>query len=150
GSAPLTVLAQRTPGFVEEIALTAPALPANVAAALKNIPKNQNEVKVQLNPAAQAALGSQAFLIVGRAKYQNEEFLVVAPPEPLVVALPFELRVDAKGLEVMAGAKAKVKVTAIRKGGYQGPIAVELRNLPAKVTATKATIATGKADADIE
>jgi hypothetical protein len=150
GPASLTVTAQRSPGFVEEITLTGPLLPPNVAAALKNIPKGQSEVKVQLNPSAKAALGVHPFLIAGRAKFQNQEFSVVAAPISLILALPFELRVEGKAPTLTAGAKAKVKVTATRKGGYQGPIAVELRNLPAKVTATKATIAAGNVDAEIE
>src|SRR5262249_35675684 len=54
---PLTIRATRDAGFVDEIALAPVQLPANVAAALKNIGKSQNEVRVQLNPAPNAALG---------------------------------------------------------------------------------------------
>jgi len=48
------------------------------------------------------------------------------------------------------GAKAKLKVTAVRKGGYQGPITLEVRNLPANVTAAKGEIAMGQTAAEIE
>jgi len=41
-------------------------------------------------------------------------------------------------------------VTALRAGGYQGPIALELRNLPANVAAPKTTIAAGQTTAEIE
>lgn len=150
GPAPLAVTAQRSPGFTEEIALAASDLPPNVAAALKNIPKNQSEVKVQLNPAAAAALGSHPFFLTGRAKYQNQDFSIVAQPPALVLALPFELRVEMTPPVIAPGAKAKAKLTARRKGGYQGPIAVELRNLPAKVAAAKVTIPAGKLEAELE
>jgi hypothetical protein len=41
-------------------------------------------------------------------------------------------------------------VTAIRKGGYKGPIALDVRKLPAMVTATKATIAADQNTVEIE
>src|SRR5262249_51359160 len=44
----VTITATRATGFTDEIAVTAANLPANVTAALKNIPKEQKEVKVQL------------------------------------------------------------------------------------------------------
>src|SRR5262249_5757534 len=47
------------------------------------------------------------------------------------------------------GGKTDLKVTTVRKGGYGGPIGVELRNLPAQVTANKATIAAGKGAATL-
>src|SRR5262249_8806808 len=52
----LTITAAREPGFAEEIVLAPGGLPPNVAPMLKNIPKGQNEVKVQLTPAAAAPL----------------------------------------------------------------------------------------------
>jgi hypothetical protein len=147
---PLTVTATRVPGFGEEIVLSAVGLPANVAPALKNIPKGENETKVQLNPAANAPLGQFPISIAGKAKYQNKDFSVTSQPVSLVLALPFDLRVEQVPLKLTPGGKAAVKVVANRKGGYQGPIAVELRNLPPTVTASKATIAMGQATVDID
>jgi hypothetical protein len=42
-----------------------------------------------------------------------------------------------------------VKVTAKRRGGYNGPIALEVRNLPNKVSAAKTTLAEGQTEAEI-
>ncbi len=81
----LTVTAVRAPGFTEEIALTATGLPPNVAPAFKNIPANMNEVKVQLNVAANAAPGTFPIVVNGKAKHQNKDFSVNAPPANLVV-----------------------------------------------------------------
>jgi hypothetical protein len=145
----LIVRATRAPGFVEEIALSAVALPPTVALAMQNIPKGQDEVHVQLTPAANAALGAFSIGITGKAKFQNKEFSVTSQPIDLELALPFELAVEPGHLKVIQGGKAKVKVTAVRKA-YQGPIAVELRNLPPNVTAPKATLAVGQTTAEID
>jgi hypothetical protein len=77
---PLIVRAARSPGFTEEIALSAVALPPNIAAAVQNIPKGQDEIHIQLNPAANAALGPFSMGITGKAKFQNKEFGVTSPP----------------------------------------------------------------------
>ncbi len=46
--------------------------------------------------------------------------------------------------------KLTIKVTAKRRGGYNGPIALEVRNLPANVSAPKPTLAEGQMEAEIE
>jgi hypothetical protein len=81
----VTIIATRAAGFSDEIALTGVDLPANVALALKNIPKGQSEVKVELNPAANAALGQFPISVTGKAKQQGKEFSVTAPPVLLVL-----------------------------------------------------------------
>jgi hypothetical protein len=150
GSAPVTIAATRAPGFAEEIAVSAAGLPAGVAFVAKNIPKGQNEVKTQVNVPANVPLGSFAVTFAGKAKFQNKDFSVDGTPAPLVVALPFDLKVEPAPVKLAVGDKVKVKVSAVRKGGYQGPIAVDFRNLPANVTAAKATIAMGQAQAEVE
>jgi hypothetical protein len=147
---PLTIRVTRAAGFTEEIALSAVNLPANVTAALKSIPKGDHEVKGQLTPAANASLGQFTISVTGKAKFQNREFAVTAQPFELSLSLPFDLRVEPTVLTLAPGDKAKAKVIAVRKAGYQGPIEVELRNLPANVTAPKATIAMGQTAVEIE
>lgn len=146
----VTVTATRAPGFAEDIVLAPLGLPPTVAPALKNIPKGKNEVKVTLTPAAAVPLGKIPFALSGKGKYQNVDYTVPTPPLNLTVALPFELQVSPAPLKIAQGAKAKLKVTAVRKGGYQGPIGLEVRNLPANVTAPKATIAMGQTSVEIE
>ncbi len=146
----LTISANRTAGFAEEIALTPLGLPANVAPALKSIPKGQNEVKVQLTPAANAALGQFPISFAGKGKFKNRDFTETAPPVTLVLALPFDLKFEPSTVKLAPGEKHKVQVIATRKGGYQGPIDVELKNLPGKVTAPKATIPMGQTTVEVE
>jgi hypothetical protein len=149
-AANLTITATRAPGFDDEIVLTPLGLPANVAPVLKNIPKGMNEVKAQLTPAATVPFGSHSLSFNGKAKFQNKEFNVVAAPVVLLVAPPFELKVEPEKLALDLGGKAKLKVVAVRKGGYQGPITLQLRNLPANVTAPAAKIEMGQDAAEIE
>jgi hypothetical protein len=149
-AATVTVTAARDAGFDAEITLAPGALPPNVAAALKPIPKGANEVKVTLTPAANAALGSAPFTFIGRAKFNGQDVAGTSAPTPLVVSLPFELKAEPSPLKLLPGGKAVLKVTATRKGGYAGPIALEVRNLPANVTAAKVTIAMGQSSADVE
>jgi hypothetical protein len=59
------------------------------------------------------------------------------------------LKVEPNPLPVETGGKAALTVTAVRKGGYVGPIGLELRNLPAQVSAGPATIEAGKSSATI-
>jgi len=53
-------------------------------------------------------------------------------------------------LNLNPGEKGKLKVTATRRGGYKGPIAIEARKLQANVTSGKATIAADQTSADLE
>lgn len=71
------------------------------------------------------------------------------PSTPATSAIPFTLQVDPPSLKLAAGASAKVKITAIRND-YQGAVVVELRNLPARVTAPRATLAAGAVSVEIE
>jgi hypothetical protein len=148
--ATVTITATRDPGFSEEIALTASGQPANVAPALKNIAKGQNDVKAQFTVAANAPLGNFPITIVGATKLNGRDFSVTAAPASLVLSPPFTLAVTPIPLKVAQAGKAKIKATATRKLGYQGPITLEVRNLPANVTASKATIATGQQEAELE
>jgi hypothetical protein len=148
--ATMTVTATRMPNFTEEIALTPVGLPPTVPAAVKPIAKGTNEIKITLTPAANAPLGPVSVSFVGKTKFNGKDYSVTSLPASFPVTLPFDLKVEPAPVKVLQGDKVKIKVTAARKGGYQGPIAVELRNLPANVTAPKATIDMGKTEVEIE
>jgi hypothetical protein len=147
---PVTILATRAAGFVDEIALTAAGLSPTLAPALKNIPSGQNEVKVVLQPAANAPAGPFIFSFTGKAKFQNQEWNVTAPSVSLVLVTPFDLQVEPAAVKLTPGGKAKIKVSANRRARYQGPISVEVRGLSANVTAPKSAIAVGQSTVEIE
>ncbi len=145
----LTITAARAAGFDDEIALASVGLPANVAPALKPIPRGKSEVKVQLNAAANAALGEFLVSFTGTAKHQKRDVAVTAPPVRLSLVLPFELTADPPSLKLTPGAKARLKVSARRKAGFTGPITLVVRNLPPGVTAAKAEILAGQPSAEV-
>jgi hypothetical protein len=148
----LTVSAERKEGFAEDIAVQPiVGLPPTIPPpALKSIPKGKGEVKVPFTVPAKAPLGKYSFLLSGKAKYQGKDYLVSALPVSLVVASPFDLQVEGAPVKLTPGDKAKLKVTAVRRGGYQGPINVQVQKLPAGVTAAPATIAEGKDAVEVE
>jgi hypothetical protein len=150
--AAVVIKAERDPGFAEEIVLLPPTgLPPNVPPpALKPIPKDQSEVKVQLNVTPKAPLGKFAVTFSGKAKYKTKEYVVPAAPATLVLGAPFELKVEPATLTLKPGDKVKLKVLATRKANYQGPIALELRGLPGGVTAPKGIIPMGQSMVDVE
>jgi hypothetical protein len=63
----------------------------------------------------------------------------------------FSLKVQPEVVRLAQGGKAKVLISAQRQG-YDGPIVIELSNLPAKVSpsAAKAAIAAGAKQVEIE
>jgi hypothetical protein len=71
----LTVTATRVPGFTAEIALALAGLPGNVTAMVKPIPAGQNEVKIPINPAANAAVGQFTLGLTGTAKHNGRDYL---------------------------------------------------------------------------
>lgn len=152
GTANVTITADRGEGFGEEIAINPADLPPNVTFDAKGlkIEKGKNEVKAVLKVAAAAVNGDYTVAFSGRAKHNNRDYVVTSLPAALEIALPFELKVEPAQVPIDAAGKAKIKVVAVRKGGYQGPIALVVQNLPANVTAPKVNIDQGKDDAEIE
>ncbi len=148
--AQLKVTATRAAGFAEEIALTPLALPPNVTAAAKPIPKGANESVIPLTVAANAPLGTFPILVRGAAKIAGKEVAFYSSLTDLPIVLPLELKVEGMPLTLAPGAKAKVKVIAVRQGGYTGPIEVEFKNLPANVTAAKAPIPGSQTTVEVE
>jgi hypothetical protein len=150
GAVPLTITAVRTAGCEDEIALSSVGLPPTFTASLKSIPKGKNEVIVDVRAAANASLGHLLVSFAGTAKVKNNEYHTLAQPVSLGLTLPFDLRVEGGHLELSPGKKATIRIGVTRKGGYKGPISLEVRNLPAKVTAGKATVSPEQSAAEIE
>jgi pre-peptidase len=153
GSTPkLKITARRTAGFDDVITLNPPAnLPPNVPAPkVPPIAKGKNEITVDLAINPKVPLGDYQVLVSGKSRHQNKDFSAFALPAHLAVTRPFELKIEPMAVNLHPGEKAKLKITALRRGGYQGPIAVEIRKLPAGVTAAKAAIAQGHSSVDVE
>jgi hypothetical protein len=151
--ATIKVIVDRDKGFDEDIIFNpVGGLPPGVPPpALKAIPKGQKEITFQLALPPKTPIGQVLLTFSGKAKQGGKDFAVLATPLVIdLIPVPFELKVAPAPIKLAAGGKAMIKITAVRKGGYNGPIGVELRNLPAKVTAAKGTIAMGQKDVELE
>ncbi|HEV3444026.1 MAG TPA: hypothetical protein VG099_05245, partial [Gemmataceae bacterium] len=148
-----TVAVERGQGFDGDVALNPPGgLPPGVAPPkLPTIAKGQKEVTFKLDINTKVPPGPYQLTFSGKGKRDGKEFTVAAMPTTLdVITQPFDLEITPAKVSLAAGDKGKITVKAIRKGGYDGPITVEVKNLPAKVTATKGTIAKGQGAIDLE
>jgi hypothetical protein len=149
-AANVTVTATRAAGFAEEIQLAPVAIPANVAIAAKPIPKGANEVQFPVTAAANAAVGPLPLSFRGTAKAGGKDFAYYSSSIPARVVLPLEVKAEPSPLELKVGQKAKLKVSIVRKGDYKGPVDLEVKNLPANVTAPKVTVPADKTTAEVE
>jgi Bacterial pre-peptidase C-terminal domain len=153
GKANVIITATRDPDFDEEITLSPPTgLPPTIPApkAVGAIAKGKTETSFPLDLNAKAPMGEYFVLVTARTKLQGKELSGVAPPLMLVLGPPFELQVEPALVSLKPGEKAKLKVTATRKGGYKGPIALDVRKLPPMVTAGKAMIAADQTTTEVE
>lgn len=176
----VTVSAKRAEGFVDEIQLAPQTLPANVALALKPIPKGATEVVIPLTVAAAVPPGPLTIAVRATAKPGGRDFAYTSAPATVNVVVPVEpkkmdpkvepkkvapvepkkaepkkefpigVRVEPSPLTIKIGQKAKLKVIVTRKGDFKGPVDVEVKNLPPNVTAVKATIPPDKTEVEIE
>ncbi len=146
----LKVTVKRDAGFTGAVALNAQGLPANVTADAPTIPPDKESAEATIAVTDKAIQGTFAFTVSGRSEVDGRPLTATLLPPPLVVGPPFELKAEPNPLALVQGESAKLTVTALRKGGYDGAIALELRNLPANVSAGKATIAKGKDAAEVE
>lgn len=149
-AANVTVTAKRADGFADEIQLAPLPVPANVTVAVKPIPKGANEVTFPLTAAANAAIGPFPLTFRVTGKPGGKDVAYYSLPTVVNVAGPVDVKVEPSPLTLKAGQKAKLKVTIARKGDYKGPVDVEVKNLPANVTAPKATIAATATSVEVE
>ncbi len=148
----IVITAKRDAGFTDEITLIAPTgLPANVPVPkITSIPKDKIEISFPLDLNGKAPLGDYFVLFTAKAKHLDKEYSAAALPLALTVGMPFDLKAEPSPLVLAPGQTGKLKLTAIRKGGYKGPIAVEIRKLPANVTAGKALFAADQTTVEVD
>jgi hypothetical protein len=150
GSIPVTVAAQRLPSFAGGIALRSFGLPTSVALAAGTIPPGKREATLELHSLVNAPLGRISVSASGKARLQGREVTVTAAPGFVDVVPPFELRVQSSSVRIARGGKTSLQVSAVRRGGYRGPISLEVQDLPAHVAAARTTIAKATSSAEIE
>lgn len=150
GTARLRVVATRRQ-YQGPIDVVLRNLPARVSASRALIGQGQNSVEIDLQADPDAPVGDKRdVLAVGGVEQEVlSPAFTVRVEARTVAAAPYELRVEPVPVRLVRGEKSQLRITAVRRG-YDGPISLEVRNLPARVTAASETIARGKNSIDIE
>ncbi len=131
GKVNVTVTAKREAGFVGDITLNPPGgLPATIPAPkVGTIPKDKTEITFPLDLTVKTPQGEYFVFVTGKTKFQGKDVAAAAPPLLLALGLPFDLKAEPADLSLKPGETKKLKITATRKGGYKGPISLDIRKL---------------------
>lgn len=146
----LIVEAKRDEGFDDSIAVSVAGLPPNVTSESQTIAAGKTDARLILKLGERSALGTYAFTLMGRSTRGGTPVVATVVPPSLIVAPPFELQTAPNPVAIAPSEKAKLTVSAVRRGGYDGPITLELRNLPAQVSAGKSRIEKGQSTGVVE
>jgi hypothetical protein len=138
GSVPISVIADRLPGYEGPIEIEVQGLPAGVAAARATIPAGQTSTVVVLSAGQNAAAGapSSPIKIVGHASVAGHDLVrianageplqlasVIPPPDVLVTAEPAQLAIEP-------GKSVTVTLHVQRQNGFKGRVPCSVENLP--------------------
>jgi hypothetical protein len=138
GSIPITVIADRLPGYEGPIEIEVQGLPAGVAAGKATIPAGQTSTVVVLSagPTASAAALPLPIKIVGHASVAGHDLVrvanagaplqlasVIPPPDVLVTAEPAQLAIQP-------GKSVTVTLHVARQNGFTGRVPCSVENLP--------------------
>ncbi|MDA1013923.1 MAG: hypothetical protein O3A00_05645 [Planctomycetota bacterium] len=123
-------------------------LPAGITAAIKPIPKGQNEIEIVFSATDKAPLGEFTGVINATIQQGKTTVSQVVPGIGLKLEGPFTLKTTIGG-KLKQGGELKIKVAVERNPAFTGPVAVTLQNLPKGVTVAAATIAPDKTDVEV-
>src|SRR5581483_7040029 len=134
------------------IAVDLKNLPKGVSATKATLASGQDQAELELKADFGAAEGDHVE-VQARGNATLAGKLVSSPCITLNVASlgktpGLDLKVAPGAVQLSAGAKTTLKVTLVRKG-YDGPLVLEMRNLPADVEATPVKLAAGEKNAEI-
>jgi hypothetical protein len=149
GQANFKVTAKRLNNFQDPITLAIEGLPQGFQAKVTPIGQGKPDATIALTGPTELPEGEHKITIKGSGTFQFQPKTVVLSGLVLKVVKPLDVALAP--VAIAPGAKQKVKITAARRGGEQGEIIVEFKNLPAGVTAPPGIkIPQGKNDVEIE
>lgn len=137
-SIPITVKADRLPGYEGPIEIHAEGLPAGVTAAPATIPAGQTSTVLVLSAGPNAAVGAAPapIKIVGQASVAGRDVVrianagaplqvasVIPPPDVVVTAEPMRLAIQP-------GKSIVVTLNVQRQNGFKGRVPCSVENLP--------------------
>jgi hypothetical protein len=158
-SATFKVIATRQKDYNEAITLAAgnindgtkavPSLPGNVTAALKPIPQGQQEIEITLTAANNARQGDFTLSLEGSLKKGN-----ATVKQPVSVSLKLQqaytLSIEPGTVAIKPDTKQKIVVKVERNPAFTSPVEISFKNLPAGVSAPKATIPADQTSVEVE
>jgi hypothetical protein len=135
GSAKLSILAERRPGFDEAIQLKMVWNPPGVSASPEiSIPKGQSSVDYPLNASGDAQPRTWKIAVLGSATVHGGPLYVSSQLVPLEISTPF-IAGKIEALNVEPGQTAKLVCKLEQKAPFEGKATVKLMGLPEKITA---------------
>jgi hypothetical protein len=127
-------------GFDGPIVIELVNMPAQISGAKGIIAAEEKDVVLELTADPKAVVGeTKGVTALGNNKFTSEPFTIAI----VEAAALFELGVRDEVVEVKQGDKAKLEISIMRKS-YDGPVILELSNLPEKVTMNKVIIPAGQ------
>jgi hypothetical protein len=138
GSVPITVVADRQPGYEGPIDIQVQDLPPGVTAARATIPAAQTSTVVVLSASSEASAGAlpSPIKVVGHASVAGHDLIrtanadsplqlasVIPPPDVLVTAEPAQLAIEP-------GKSTTVTLHVQRQNGFKGRVPCSVENLP--------------------
>ena len=143
----------RLDGFDGPIRLTCPALPKTFDLSHTLIEPGQNRALLTITAPWDAPLGLMPISIVGVCAVGSKQIERTATPDPVLLTVmeapQFTLTLAEIGLSVVHNKSVNLHVTANRRGGFVGPVALSVVGLPNRVTAAPVTIAEGETEATL-
>lgn len=150
GKTPLVVQVQKDKFFDEEVKIEVENVPANVAIAPKPIAKGQRQVALEIESKAGSPMGRFPLFVSGVSTYRGRSARFYSDVLEVEFRPGFSLAIAPVELALPRGRKGSITVTADRLPGFTGPIAIEIKNLPAGVTAAPAIIAEKQSSIRVE
>lgn len=153
GKATFVVVVDRK-GYQGPIKVKLSELPAGVRTDEARLDRGVNEVDMNLIATPTAPVAEKEITARGTALAANNvtidstRFLLSVTPSAKIKEL-FTIAFEPDRVKVEQGGKAKLKIRVERRG-FQGPILLELRDLPAQVTASLARLASGMNETELE
>jgi hypothetical protein len=138
GSVPITVAADRLPGYEGPIEIQVQDLPPGVTAAKATIPEGQTTTVVVLSASSEASAGAlaSAIKIVGHASVAGHDLIRVANADALLqlasIIPPPDVSVTAEPtqLAIAPGKSLTVTLHIQRQNGFNGRVPCSVENLP--------------------
>lgn len=150
GEVAFTVSVSRTGGFSGAVEVNVQGLPQGVTAASASIAAAASQATLNLQAAAQAALGTTTVTIRATASGVDP---AIATLELEVVEAPpgtFQLGLDPSSVVLAQGQSTTVSVSIDRSGGFQGTVELAVTGAPSGLGATFASTSVDGSATDLE